>query len=104
MDSIRSLVDVILAVTGQPKRVKVDARMCDQIRSLTLVDHKTAAEIAAILDVSEPTVAAARRRLGLTRRYAPKIKPVADPAVAADAEIRALEAKAEIRVEGPVLA
>ena len=97
MDSIRSLVDVILAVTGQPKRVKVDARMCDQIRSLTLVDHKTAAEIAAILDVSEPTVAAARRRLGLT-------KPVADPAVAADAEIRALEAKAEIRVEGPVLA
>ena len=48
MDSIRSLVDVILAVTGQPKRVKVDARMCDQIRSLTLVDHKTAAEIAAV--------------------------------------------------------
>jgi hypothetical protein len=77
---------VILAVTGQPKRVKVDARMCDQIRSLTLVDHKTAAEIAAILDVSEPTVAAAGDRL------------------AADAEIRALEAKAEIRVEGPVLA
>jgi len=86
VDSIRSLVDVILAVTGQPKRVKVDARMCDQIRSLTLVDHKTAAEIAAILDVSEPTVAAAGDRL------------------AADAEIRALEAKAEIRVEGPVLA
>jgi transposase-like protein len=92
VESIRALVDMILDVTNSPKRVVITHTMDVVIVERTLAGE-TAAQIAKRLDISEPTVAAARRRLGLTKRYAPRAKlmTAAEGQAATDAAIESLQ-------------